>query len=147
MGQEDMSFFQRLFKNAAMLAKDDPAFGRIEFCPSHGIDMWCRIPAGTGDHMIIVDAPLSGPSQAQRDFYSKLQACLAQREAECKEFISKQPDPPANLASMTVYSVEIGPEQAIATGQFVIELADADASEIHRVEFKNDRPETYGVDD
>ena len=142
-----MSIFERLFKKAAKPTKDDPAFGRIEFSPSQGIDMWCRIPAGTDDHMIIVDAPLSGPSQAQRDFYSKLQACLAQRETECKAFISKQPNPPANLAGMTVYSVEIGPEQEIATGQFVIELSDADASEIHRVEFKNYRPETYGVDD
>ena len=142
-----MSIFGRLFGKNAKPTVDDPAFGRIGFNPSHGIDMWCHIPSVPGEHMIIVDAPLNGPTQAQREFYSALHACLAVREAECKAFIAKQADPPANLSRMTIYSVEVGSEAEIATGQFVIELSDSDANQIHRVEFKNGQPSVYGVDD
>lgn len=139
--------FGGLFKKTAKPILVDAVFGRIEFSPSHGIDMWCHIPAETSDHMIIVDAPLSGPSQAQRAFYSGLQAHLAQREAECKAFISKHPNPPENLSTMTIYSIEVGLENEIASGQFVIELSDAEADIIHRVEFRNGQPETYVSDD
>ena len=142
-----MSILGKLFKKNAKPAADDPAFGRIEYCPRYGIDMWCHIPSVPGDHMIIVDAPLNGPTQSQREFYSALHTCLALREAECKAFIAKQGDPPDNLSSMTIYSVEVGSEAEITSGQFVIELSDRDASQIHRVEFKNGRPAVYGVDD
>jgi hypothetical protein len=142
-----MSIFGKLFKKNAKPALDDPAFGRIEFSPIHGIDMWCHNPSLPGKHMIIVDAPLDGPTQAQREFYSALHSCLSVREAECKAFIAKQDAPPANLSGMTIYSVEVCSEAEIATGQFVIELSDSDANQIHRVEFKNGQPAVYGIDD
>ena len=122
-------------------------FGQIKFSSRHGIDMWCHLPNETAGHMIIVNASANGPSQAQRDFYSKLQVCLPQREAECKAFISRHKAPPENLSTMTIYSVEIGREEEVATGRLVIELSDAEANEIHRVEFVDGQPKNYTVDD
>jgi hypothetical protein len=142
-----MSIFGKLFKKNANPAVNDPVFGRIEFRPCHGLDMWCHIPSVTGEHMIIVSAPLNGPTQAQREFYSALRACIAVREADCKAFVAKQDDPPANLSNMTIYSVEVGSETDITAGRFVIEISDPDAMQIHRVEFKDGQPARYGADD
>ena len=142
-----MNIFRTLFKKTAKPTKQDPVFGRIEFSSDHGIDMWCHIPTGKIGHMIIVDAPLNGPSQVQRDFYSALQSHLKQHIEECKTYISAQNNPPHNLAAMTIYSVEVGSDDEIDSGKFVVELCDSEANEIYRVEFNHGRPEKYGVDD
>ena len=122
---------------------DDPVFGRIEFRDGS----WASVPAEAPDHRIGVDAPETGPTQSQRDFYRALSADLSSRMAECKAFIAAQEDAPSNLSDMTVYFVEIGSDEELDRGQFVIELSDEEANEIHRVGFKNGKPETYGVDD
>ena len=136
-----------MFRKKQLVELDDPVFGHLAFEPMHGIDMWCHLPSGVGDHMVLVVAPLTGPTQAQRDFYTSLRDELPSRESECKMIIAAQESPPPNLADMTIYSVEIGPEEELDAQQFVIELSDSDANEIHRVEFRNGRPETYGIDD
>jgi hypothetical protein len=142
-----MNMSGKLFKKPGNPTLDDSVFGQIEFTSTHGVDMWCHVPSESSGHMILIDAPLAGPTAAQRTFYSRLCAGLADRAAECKAFIALQRSPPKNISGMTVYSVEIGPDNEIASGKFVIELSDADAIEIHRVEFKGGKPETYGVDD
>ena len=142
-----MSLFGKMFKRPVKPTVDDPVFGKIEFTSKYGVDMWCHTPTEPEGHMILVDAPLSGPTDAQRRFYSQLLALLAERETECKAFISAQKSSPATLEQMEVYLVEIGPDNAIACGEFVIELADKAAIEIHRVEFRDGKPEVYRVDD
>ena len=137
----------RLFQKKPKVEKDDPVFGRIVFEPIHGVDIWCHLPADDQDHMVNILAPSTGSSQAQRDFYASLRNDLASRESECKAFIRTSEEPSADPSDLTLYSVEVGTEDDIAEGQFVIELSDQDAIEIHRVEFRNSRPENYGVDD
>lgn len=123
--------------------RDDPVFGRIEF--EDGI--WSSVPAEPLDFLMAIDAPETGPTESQRAFYLALRRELPCRVAECKAFISTHADAPSNLSGMTVYSVEIGSDEALERGQFVMELSDDQANEIHRVEFKNRKPKTYAVDD
>jgi hypothetical protein len=122
---------------------DDPVFGTIEF--QHGL--WTSVPTKALDYLVGVDAPETGPTQAQRDFYTALNQNLPARVAECKAFIGGHDAPPPGLTDMTVYAVDIGPDEEIGRGQFAIELSDAQANEIHRVCFKNGKPAAYEVDD
>jgi hypothetical protein len=142
-----MSLFRQLFKKVSKRTLQDPAFGSIEFDPSHGMDMWCHIPTESGDHMIVIDAPITGPTQIQQDFYSSLKANLPMRLLESKTFIATQDEVPANLSEMTIYSVAIGPESDLSAGRFTIEISDSEANQIHRVEFNSGKPELYGIDD
>jgi hypothetical protein len=122
---------------------DDPVFGSIEFRDG----LWSSVPTRDLHHMIGIVASETGPTRHQREFYIALRNDLAVREAECKAFIARQTGRPSNLSEMSVYAVEIGTETDLIAGQFVIELSDREANEIHRVEFKHGRPESYGVDD
>ena len=97
--------------------------------------------------MITIVAPASGPTQLQRNFYTKLQPDLAALETEAKTFVSNQPNAPANLSRMTLYSVAVGEDVELSSGQFAIELSDENADEIHVVEFHNGKPAYYSVDD
>lgn len=145
-GAKNMRIFGNLFKKAEKPTLDDPVFGHIDFESKNGVGLWCHIPSAS-DHMVVINAPVTGPTQAQRDFYATLRKNLPTLETACKAFIGKQDSAPANLSQMTVYAVDVGPENEIVTGQFVFELSDKDAKEIHRVGFRNGKPEVYGVDD
>jgi len=136
-----------MFRKKQLVELDDPVFGYLAFEPKHGIDMWCHVPIGVGDHMVLVVAPSTGPVQEQRDFYTSLRNQMRSLESECKSFIATQPSPPLNLPDLTVYSVEIGPGEEVAANQFVIELSDRDADQIHRVEFRKGKPTAYAMDD
>lgn len=136
-----------IFRRQRKISLDDPVFGHIEFESHHGVESWCHIPSDPGGHMVIISAPMEGPTQAQRDFYFALREDLISRLLECKAFIKQHEGTPANLSEMNVYAVVIGAEDELRNGEFVIELSDEDASDIHRVEFKSGKPEYYGVDD
>jgi hypothetical protein len=136
-----------IFRRKRVAQITDPVFGALEFDPAHGIDMWCHLPSDESDHMVLVVAPSTGPAQGQRQFYASLRNRMRSLESECKSFIATQPSPPPNLSDITVYSVEIGPEEELSARQFVIELSDEDADQVHRVEFRNGRPDTYAMDD
>lgn len=137
------TFFSFLFSKKKKILKDS-VFGVIEF---DGF-VWTHIPKNTEkSFMIIINAPSTGPTQAQRDFYISLKNDLNSLEEECKTFIFSQEEPPLHLQVMTIYSIEIGEESEVENGQFVIELSDKDANEIHRVKFMNGKPSYYEVDD
>ena len=136
-----------LFRKKQALEQNDPVFGRIVFEPVHGVDAWCHMPTGGRDHMVVIIAPSTGPSQAQRDFYVSLRDNLVSRESECKDFIASHEVAPMNLANLKIYSVEISPEDELKMGQFTIELSDEKEFEIHRVEYMNGQPHIYGIYD
>jgi hypothetical protein len=136
-----------LFRKKQKVEIEDPLFGHLEFQSIHGVDLWCHVPSQPGGHMVVIVAPSTGPTHAQRDFYASLREQVFTRESECKAFIATHDEYPANLAGMSVYCVEIGPDEELQVGRFVVELSDAEAYEIHRVEFENGKPKTYGVDD
>ena len=135
------------FKKKAKWTLDDPVFGHIELDSTHGIDIWSFIPPDAETPMICIEAPARGPSNVQQKFYTELRSALSSLEAECKTFISQCESKPDNLADMTIYAVNIGPDEEIASGQFEIELSDDDAFEIHRVVFNDMKPVGYEIDD
>lgn len=134
-------------KQPTRLTLEDAVFGQIEFESMQDFGMWCHIPTNDTGHMITIVAPASGPTQLQRNFYTKLQPDLAALETEAKTFVSNQPNAPANLSRMTLYSVAVGEDVELSSGQFAIELSDENADEIHVVEFHNGKPAYYSVDD
>ena len=139
--------FRKLFRKPSQPKRDDPVFGPIEFASDHGVDMWIHSPSGVDDHMIVLFAPASGPTQGQRDLYRSLRDRFPKLEAACQEFIGQQEDAPENVSTLKIYAVEIGSDEEIAQGRFTIELTDAEADEINRVEFVKGTPAVYGVDD
>lgn len=52
-----------------------------------------------------------------------------------------------DISSLSLYSIEIGPDEEIARGAFTVELTDVEQSPIHRVEFSDGKPSIYGCDD
>ena len=142
-----MSFFGNLFKKQAQPMLQDAVFGLIEFQASYGFPVWSHTPSDVKDHLIIIDAPATGPTPLQHKFYTQLRSQLPARTAEARAFLATQADAPANLAALTLYSVEIGEDGEIEAGQFVLELSDAAATEIHRVEFNQSKPEAYSTDE
>jgi hypothetical protein len=142
-----MKLFRKFFRKPSQPKRDDSVFGPIEFESNHGIDMWIHSPSGVDDPIIVLFAPESGPTQGQRDLYRSLKDRFPKLEAACKEFIGQQEDAPEDVSALKIYAVEIGPDEEIAEGRFTIELADAEADEINRVEFIEGKPAIYGVDD
>ena len=142
-----MSIFSKIFGTKTTPTLDDTVFGSITFQPSHGIDMWCHMPSSDLDHMVVIVAPLTGPTNGQRMFYASLRTTLPKRLIECKAFIKGQNAALTDLDNMRLYSVEVGTEQESDAGEFVIELSDDNADQIHRVEFAQYRPSSYSVDD
>ena len=139
-----MSIFGSLFKKKPAVAADDPVFGHIAF--EQGI--WTFIPnPPTEGFMITVDAPESGPSQLQRDFFQKIRTSLADFEQRAREFMRSRVDAGVEVSSLSVYSVEIGSDDESRQQRFVLEMCDAEAIVIHRVSFSGSEPEDYGYDD
>ena len=139
-----MSIFGSLFEKKPVIAADDPVFGHITF--EQGI--WTFIPnPPTEGFMITVDAPESGPSQLQRDFFQKIRASLADFERRARDFMRSRVDPGIEVSSLSVYSVEVGSDDESRQQRFVLEMSDADAIVIHRVSFSGGEPVDYGYDD
>lgn len=79
-----MSIFGRLFKKKSVIAVDDPVFGYVTFEQA----IWTFVPnPPTEGFMITVDAPETGPSQLQRDFFQMIRASLPECERVAREFM------------------------------------------------------------
>src|SRR4051794_40654436 len=127
-----MSIFGSLFKKNPVVSADDPVFGRITF--EQGI--WTFIPnPPTEGFMITVDAPESGPSQLQRDFFQKIRVSLSEFEQRARDFMRSRVDPGVDVSRLSVYSVEVGRDVESRQQRFVLEMSDAEAIVIHRVSF------------
>ena len=139
-----MKMFGDLFKKKPVIAAYDPAFGRITL--EQGV--WTSIPAPpTNGFMITVDAPESGPSQLQRDFFQKVRGSLSEYELRARDFMRSRVDAGVDVSRLSVYSVEVGSDVECQRGVFVLEMSDPDAIIIHRVSFTGDEPVGYGFDD
>lgn len=122
---------------------EDPVFGNLE----RDGDLWVGIPSDPENgFMVFVVADESGPSIRQQRFFERIMANLTEHEGEAKSFIGPQ-NTELDLNSLTIYALEIGTEEELERGEFVLELSDKDAYEIHRVEFKGLIPSIYGIDD
>ena len=142
-----MKWLRRWFGRHAALEQDDPAFGRIVFSPGPGAELWTHAPAGPDDHLVVIIAPAAGPAPAQRDFHAALRTRLAAEVARSRDFVAVHAGAPVEPGALRLYAVEIGPSDELAAGRFVIELSDAEATCIHRVEYESGRPTVYGCDD
>ena len=139
-----MSFFRRLFKKKSVIAADDPVFGHIAF--EQGI--WKFIPnSPTEGFMITVDAPESGPSQLQRDFFQTIRSGVSEFEQRARDFMWSQVDAGVDVSRLSVYSVEVGSDAECQRESFVLEMCDENATIIHRVSFSDFEPVAYGFDD
>jgi hypothetical protein len=138
-----MSVFT-LFRKKAIIRADDPAFGHITF--ERGI--WAFIPSPqTEGFMITVDAPESGPSQLQRDFFQNIRARLSEFEQHARDFMRSRVDTGVEVSRLSVYSVAVGNEEETRQRRFVLEMSDPDAHVIHRVTFSGNDAVDYGYDD
>jgi hypothetical protein len=52
-----------------------------------------------------------------------------------------------DVASVSVYCVELGGAEESKRGQFVLELSDSEEDLIHRVSFRGGQAVDYGCDD
>jgi len=139
-----MRLFGRLFRKKPLVEAHDPVFGRITF--EHGL--WTFIPAPHAEgFMIAVDAPESGPSQSQREFFQAVRANLSAFEQRAREFIRSRADSSVDACALAVYSVEVGSDDEVKQARFVLEMSDAAAVVVHRVSFVGDEPVSYGYDD
>jgi hypothetical protein len=139
-----MGLFGSLFKKKPVVAIDDPVFGHITF--DQGI--WTFIPDPPNDgFMITVDAPDSGPSQVQRDFFQTVRAGLPEFEQRARDFMRSRIDEGLQVSTLSVYSVEVGRDDECQQRSFVLEMSDSDAIVIHRVSFSGSEPIEYTYDD
>ena len=138
-----MSIFGSLFKKKPVNAADDPVFGHITFEQA----IWTFIPnSPTEGFMITVDAPESGPSQLQRDFFQRVRASLPDFERRAREFMRSRVDAGIDVSRLSVYSVDIGGDDESRQERFVLEMCDAEAIVIHRVSFSGSEAIDYGYD-
>ena len=139
-----MGLFGSLFKKRPVVAADDPVFGHITF--DRGI--WALIPNPPNEEFIItVDAPESGPSQVQREFFQTVRSGLRRFEERARDFMKSRIDGSLEASNTSVYSVEIGSDDECKQARFVLEMSDPDAFVIHRVSFSGSEPVDYTYDD
>ncbi|MCX7016960.1 MAG: hypothetical protein NTW86_31105 [Candidatus Sumerlaeota bacterium] len=126
------------------LTKNDPIFGQIEY--ERGV--WAHVPQpDEKGFMVTIYALETGPSDMQRQFFEKLLTRLSDVEREAKEFMLLETRGNVDASSLDVYAIEVGGEAEVAFAWFAVELTDSQADEIHRVEFRGNRPVSYGIDD
>lgn len=138
-----VSIFRKLFTRNALTVIDDPVFGRITFESG----LWSFIPQSEGDgHMVVIDAPETGPSPQQRDFYLKISRDLAGWENKARDYMQQRFPSNATVRTLATYAVIVGSEDETRSGTFTLELSDDEASEIHRVTFGGESPVSYEMD-
>jgi hypothetical protein len=139
-----MNFFGNLFKKKPPVELHDPVFGCLTF--SKGI--WAFMPKTPGaEFMVTVDAPKTGPTDRQRDFFDRIRSSLSEFEGQARNFMRSRVDESVDATRLSVYSVEIGSDDETGREQFVLELSDDDAIVVHRVLFRAGEPVDYGFDD
>lgn len=128
-----MGLFTGIFNKNKKFFLIDPVFGKIEF---NGI-LWSHMPLNAGeDLMIVIDAPETGPSDIQSKFYMELKLRIYFLIDEARNFIKNQQKADFDTTQLNLYSIEINNHAETVSNNFVIELSDSMANEIHRVEFK-----------
>jgi hypothetical protein len=133
-----------IFRKKLVTRMEDPVFGLITYEGG----LWDIIPQeGGGNFMISIDAPPSGPSDLQRDFFQKVRSNLKKFQEQSFAFIVPRVGESVDIRRLHVYAVEVGTEADCSRGKFVLEFADEDANEIHRVIFDAGLPVDYGCDD
>lgn len=139
-----MSLFRKLFGKKDVLRLADPAFGELTYDRGG----WTHIPESrAGGFMISVEAPETGPSDAQRLFLERLRQCLPSLVQSAKDFIALDTDDKIDVGCLVIYSLGIGTDAEIEAERFVIELTDNDEIEVHRVSFEAGKPTLYSCDD
>ena len=117
------------------LVIQDQVFGRLRY--ERGL--WAFIPStGEDGFMISVAAPSTGPSEAQRDFFTRIRSKLSEFEQRARAYIESQDKLPAGIVGLSMYSVEIGDDDDVQRGRFVLEMSNNEAEIIHRVTFSGD---------
>jgi hypothetical protein len=133
-----------IFGKRIVLRMQDPEFGTIKF------ERWCwastKLP-GANEFAVSVEAPESGPSELQRQFYRDLRADLAKYKERGLVYVKARTHIPVDVTQLHIYSIQIGTEEECRKEKFVIEFADDDAHYIHVVWFEAGQPYEYGCDD
>lgn len=128
---------------------DDPVFGRITF--DH--ETWVSLPVEDNGFVVSIDADVAGPSDVQRTFFRQLRPMLGNLQARAAAFVRAAEDrvsvtgKPFGLEDMNIHSLEIGGDDKCRNGNFVMEFADGEAVTVHRLEFANYIPISYGEED
>jgi hypothetical protein len=139
-----MNLFEKWLNKRPAVEADDAVFGHITY--EHGI--WTFVPKSPAEgFMIMVDAPESGPSEAQRGVFLKIRVSLSDFERRARDYLQSRVDPGIDVSRLSVYSVEIGNDDESLRESFVLEMTDEDASIIHRVTFAGCEPVGYEFDD
>ncbi|MCC5848811.1 MAG: hypothetical protein JJU29_12035 [Verrucomicrobia bacterium] len=139
-----MNIFLHFFKRKKIHTLKDPVFGPLTFENK----VWVFLPNSEfREFMITVDAPQEGPSHEQRDFFQRISLHLPEYETKAREYIKSRAEPHPEVDALSIYSVEIENVALTSREEFVLELADAEATEIHRVSFRRGECIDYGVDD
>lgn len=125
----------------------DPIFGEIEFEDDYKINQWVYTSKVTGGHMVIIDAPETGPSNKQREFYQSFKEKQDGYLSICVNYMMLSGFPINRRLEMSIYSVIIGVDKDVANGMFHVEISDEEAHEIHRIIFEDNEPVGYEVDD
>lgn len=139
-----MGILDWLFKKKATIELDDPVFGHLTFDEV----IWSNVPGLAEEaFMITVDAPETGPSVEQRDFFEHVSSRLPDFERRARDYMRSGAHEGVDVSTLSTYSIEIGSQEETVRQEFVLELSDEDAFEIHRVYFSGDQAVDYGVDD
>ena len=136
-----------IFKREAAKTIDDPIFGKIEFSFEHGITQWTNRPKDSELPKLAVKAPESGPTPAQQNFYLGIQENFVKYLDGAQALILNSDIFHGKLEDLSLISIEIGPQNEIADGRFVIEFMDDEEYEIHRVEFDKLKPVHHKIDE
>jgi len=119
------------------LVIDDPVFGKISFDEP----FWVFTPGpGPSAFTILIEAPCSGPTDVQRQFFQQVVANLADFSRRCLAFIELSADPPVDMRSLSVYSVTVGSDDDCRCTTFVLEFSDEAADNVHRVQIEEGQP-------
>ncbi len=122
----------------------DPVFGPI----TYELGGWTSRPDSpeTG-FMISIDAPESGPSTLQREFFDRIRNNLIVLERKAKDYLKLEAEPGLDIEALRIYSLVLGTNLEIQSDRFVIEFANSEEIVIHRVSFEAERPVAYSLDD
>jgi hypothetical protein len=134
----------RVFGNQHPSKIDDPVFGLI----IHKRNIWSHIPdAETDGFMVTIDAPITGPSDMQREHFQKIQSALVTLRQQSLAFIKMKARKSVDARGLSIYSVGVGDDEDCQKERFVLEFSEENADLIHRVSFDGGQPKEYGFDD
>jgi hypothetical protein len=134
-----------LFQREPPLAVDDSVFGKITFEDGY----WSsETPYSPSILTVYVEAPESGPSGIQRDFFKKVMAGFREIEGAGRSFVDAHRN---TNVPLNVYTLHINSDDGCSSGTFDIEYTDKEtdkeADTIYIAFFVNWKPTHYGEND